>query len=32
MVFVRNPSAALTGAALEIYDEPPVSTRKWYQF
>jgi hypothetical protein len=31
-VFIKNPSAALTGAALEIDDEPPASPKKWYQF
>ena len=31
-VFVRNPTAALTGGALEIEDEPPTPPKKWYQF
>jgi protein-tyrosine phosphatase len=31
MVFVRNPSAALTGAPVEI-DEPLASPKKWYHF
>jgi protein-tyrosine phosphatase len=31
-LFVRNPSAALTGAPLEIDDEPTPATKKWYQF
>jgi protein-tyrosine phosphatase len=30
MVFVKNPTAALTGAALDIDDEPPASPKKWY--
>jgi protein-tyrosine phosphatase len=32
MLFVRNPTAALTGAPLEIDLEPPVPRKKWYQF
>jgi protein-tyrosine phosphatase len=32
VVFVKNPSAVLSGAAVEIDDEPPASPKKWYQF
>jgi protein-tyrosine phosphatase len=32
MLFVKNPGAALTGARLEVYYEPPVPVRKWYRF
>jgi protein-tyrosine phosphatase len=29
-VFVKNPTAVLSGAAVEIDDEPPASPKKWY--
>ena len=32
MLFVRNPTAALTGAPLEIDNEPPAPAKKWYRF
>jgi protein-tyrosine phosphatase len=32
MVCVKNPAAVLTGAALEIDDEPPAAPKKWYRF
>jgi protein-tyrosine phosphatase len=32
MLFVRNPTAALTGVPLEIDDEPPAPPKKWYRF
>jgi hypothetical protein len=32
MVFVKNPSAVLSGAAVEIDDEPPAASKKWYHF
>ena len=32
MVFVTNPTSVLTGAAVEIADEPPASPKKWYYF
>jgi protein-tyrosine phosphatase len=32
MLFVKNPTAALTGAPLEIDGGPPAPAKKWYQF
>jgi protein-tyrosine phosphatase len=32
IMFVTNPSAALTGAAMEIDNEPPAPAKKWYRF
>jgi protein-tyrosine phosphatase len=32
LLFVKNPTAALTGGAMETDYEPPATPRKWYQF